>query len=231
MARKNINALVDGYAHEWNKNLPVEITNRIAQFYEEMKMFNMGFNLNIHSPNLQFPNDQTVKKIKQEFDKEYSTCIFGAPFNRNDCVKFDISIRWKKCISSIFIGFITSSIDKSIKDWSWHLGSKGNKSKSVGIKLSATAFHDKKFLLYSKKHCTESYPEEFKSVSKFEEGDLFKLSFDFMKDGLCIYQNGKLCKFLTLKYYNQMTMAFCLYGENEEIEIVETKPFFYNDEF
>ena len=157
-------------------------------------------------------------RLKKINSNGWTNCIFGEEINHKECDMFNIYIQWKTCIRSFFIGYITSTINKSIIDWNQWLGNRSNSTYSNGILINK---HYTNFYIWNYKHyCKEL---SYKSLDQFKQNDIFILSFNFIQDTVTIYHNIKSkenCAQISLRGCKSIIPAFSLCSKGEEIEII-----------
>eukprot|EP01083_Nonionella_stella_P002397 6929_1 len=200
--------IVRGYSKMMGhrRHVPVEIMQLILfYFYETFK-----FNVHNHGKGFRFINNQTVEKISSET----ATCIFGEQITSKKCKGFDLYIQWTRCVDSFFMGYITSSLENSIKDSTQFLGHGSNKRHSVGIEVYKEYNN---FTLSDANH--HYHMLRYRARDNFKEGDVFRLSFNFQRKELVIYHNGFTADSLVLEH-KQLTPAISL-RHQEKIEIIK----------
>ena len=188
--------------------IPMEIIQIVLlYFYDTFK-----FNIYDHGEGLYFMNSQTVQKLRHS---QTSTCIFGEEITSTKCIGFDLYIKWVVCKESFFMGYITSTLDKSITDPTKWLGHGKNKHNSVGIEV---------YKEYNNFTLSDKYSHykmlNYSATDNFKQGDIFRLSFDFQNMELIIYHNGFKADTLTLES-KALTPAISLRYKYEQIEIVK----------
>eukprot|EP01083_Nonionella_stella_P193171 713721_1 len=169
--------------------------------------------------NLEFINGNTIKKTAG--DKQWSTCLLNTtPITNAQCDQFIVEYNW---ISGMWIhpGYITSSIDESISDWSVHLGSRGpsgHSKHSVGFLINVCC-HD--YCTYSKDHPPTGGASKYKSSDKFKNGDRIRFVFDFTSSQFTMYHNDIEAGTLPLDT-KSIIPGLALYWESE-VEITKWK--------
>ena len=115
------------------------------------------------------------------------------------------------------MGFITSSIEDSIKNWNHEIGDYDNKQHSMGIYVNK---YSKSFRIYWK----EDYNRKLTYISteNYKKNDKFMLSFNFGDDKVTIHHNDTLADTFSLANNKMIIPAFSLRSQ-EEIEIIKWK--------
>ena len=215
---QEIKDIVFGYVNNYNNNnkikcinIPIVIIHIILFYYYD----NFKFNKDIHGDNIKFISNKIVKINKNNHC--WSTCIFGKTILNKDCNKFTIHLKWKKA-SCFFIGFITSKIEKSIKNWNEPFCHITNCKNFIGIQVNEYCVQ---FDL------SDEYNHEktlnYQSKQPFNDNDTFIFIYNFILNKLTIYHNNKIADIISINYhYKQITPIFSLYGSgNQEIEITK----------
>eukprot|EP01084_Bolivina_argentea_P274429 467768_1 len=203
-----------------NQSTPTDIMDIILLFYYNTWR---KFNTDYHGKYLQIINtDDCCRCKKINNGSGYNTCIYGEELRATKCDRFDITIKFVNK-SSFYMGFITSTVENSIKDWSCCLGRQGNKPYSVGLLINSYFNY---FKLSDPKN--EYLAISYKASKSFQVNDIFMLSFDFTENQCYIYHNStKIKHTISLAEYGMITVAFSLRDLDAEIEIVDAK-YFYN---
>ena len=175
---------VQGWIRENLKiEIPIDIMDLCILFYLQR----MVFYTQKHGDNLEFSYDGLSVTSKEDGDR---TCLFGDYIDAKECDKFEIwfkwledsseSKAWQKCL---LMGYIRSTIEKSILDWNQGVGL-DNYEHSKGI---FTGYDYDKF--YVSENAELSHFGEY-FTRKPREEDEFRLTFDFESDELNIWFDG-----------------------------------------
>eukprot|EP00483_Globobulimina_turgida_P008255 UN08271 len=112
-------------------NMPEGIILIILLYYFLDFKFDPDLN---HGKHIHYLSDTIVTKAAPASGPSgWSTCIFGEEVTQKQCSVFNIDIKWKKCVTEFIMGYITSSIEQSIKDWNEFLGTAPNLEHCNGI--------------------------------------------------------------------------------------------------
>eukprot|EP01084_Bolivina_argentea_P164623 286197_1 len=193
--------IVSGYTKSNNKkqdscSIPVEIIHLILIYFYQ----NFGFDEKYHGKGLEFAHEgQTV--IQRGVGG--GCCVLGSMIRECNVFKLKIKFRMYQCVF-IMVGFITSSIQKSIKDWGTMLGYGENKEHSVGIAINTFGG----FSLFKKGEMQQMY---LLNKINVDDGAL-ELSFNFHADLLTISQNDNVITYIPLNGQKEITPAFMLLG-------------------
>ena len=199
-----IRKITSNYKH---LNIPSPIIDIIIIFY-----YIYTFNKNCHGRNIEFIGDTLVKSTRSG----WKTCLFGDEFTNKLCNKINIEIKWKEMNDSFFIGFITSSINESIKNWDQRLGYGANQQNSVGFFVTKTRNH----ITINDENNFDGKISDYAAPNNFCNGDTFELEIDFPKNTVSIYHNKTIVGTRSLNT-NQITLAFSFYWNGEVIEILK----------
>eukprot|EP01084_Bolivina_argentea_P009579 17881_1 len=220
--------LISGYIRQIQQCIPVDIQNVILLFFHPHD----GFNVDYHGKGLIFSNNDMTVKLQETHS--CATCILGHEISKTNCDKLDVTLEWIKgtCFA---MGFITTQINKSIKDWNKCLGVDANRQHSVGLIVNK---HNTKLVVctqnnngvtldrvtghrYKSNHwnspcCNNEDMNE--NDHNFLPGDMFTLSFNILNGVLTVYHNGFYLNYISLQNFEGLTPAFTLFGR-AEIEI------------
>ena len=131
------------------------------------------------------------------------------------------TLQKNKCAGEMFLGYLTSSLDKSITDWNDFLGSNVNKHHCVGIWVNSRYTH---CFLYDQMNFNKQLP--LKAVNGFKNNDIFIMKFDFSNRAFTLYYNDEVVDTLDFDH-ESITIAFTLmagnFNEINEIQITEWK--------
>ena len=206
----NIERIVFGYIRS-NKNfvIPTEITHIILIYYFD----NYKFDTNHCNENVIFSDDGNSARCKTD---SWMTCILDGEISNKKCNKFDICIKWKKCISYFYIGFIIKPISSlpDIKYWVLGIGEGEQKDYSIGIFVAS---YNRSFYLYDKDNMYIKL--NYVSYNEFKQGDTFRICFDFTMNSWTIYHNQVKADKLSLYNYKFIIPAVTMFCGDEEIEI------------
>ena len=203
------------YNREYFYTIPIVLINIILWYYYDNFIFDEEKN---NANNIKIINNgKIMKKIK--YDGRASNIIFGDEISYENCNKFNISIKWKKCIYGYFyFGFITSTINESIKCWNWNLGEGQNKENTVGILVDK---YEKNFYLSDKNNHYKQL-KEYTSKKNFSQGDIFGLKFDFINNKISIYHNNVYTTNISLNNIKKIIIAFTLSAhKDEQLEVIK----------
>ena len=210
--------LVFGYANELEKkhniNIPLPIKHFILQKYYDDYQFDIdhcGDHIKI------IKKRKAIKKLKCP-GFGHRSCIFGGRISSKQCNKFEIVIRWNKCCSNFYFGFLTSSIRSAQINWKQPIGRYSNKQSSVGI-LIGNRYDE--FTLYDAEN-TGGHILDYSADDVFQQGDTFGFVFDFAKDSLSIFHNEEHATEISLNNDIRIIPAFSLGSKrDEEIEVIK----------
>ena len=88
---------------------------KIGIYFEEYKkMEKMEFYTEKHGKDLEFISGNIVKHNGSDYD--WRTCIFGKEINNKMCKQFSISVKARKGNPYFMFGYITSTIENSVKN-------------------------------------------------------------------------------------------------------------------
>eukprot|EP01084_Bolivina_argentea_P280402 479531_1 len=193
-------------------NIPIAIIDIIILYYR----LRLQFKRDICGNDLEFIGDKTLKKVNKSY---WSTCLLDDEITNKVCNKFHLEFKIKTSMSTILFGFITSTVEKSIKNWNWHLGSTQESPYSVGIVIYPYR-NDFQINLPQDKTVTRA-KGYYKSDTKFTASDLFGLLFNFANKEVIITHNGQSADKLILHKFESITPGFTLYKAGEVIEVTK----------
>ena len=188
-------------------NIPELINTHCMAFYEVFTWYKKK-----HSSGLKFLSDSEVIASNSI---RWKTCFFENEISNEVCDKFDIAFKLisfgkEKEIPDFCIGFTTTNtIEESMIDWEQCLGETGNGDTSAAWAFYAT------HLFYNGDYVIDE-------SMKYSEGDLFRISFDFEKGTVKVYQNDEEKDCQELKVTKFWIGLSLLYVENQ-IKMVEYK--------
>merc|ERR1712228_693107 len=146
------------------------------------------------------------------------SCIFGQRITSKQCNKCEIVIRWNKCRSNFYFGFLTCSIKNAQINWKQPIGRYSNKHSSVGI-LIGNRYDE--FTLYDKEN-SGGQILDYSADDIFQQSDTFGFIFDFVNDSLSIHHNEKNATKISLNNVTRIIPAFSLGSKrDEEIEVLK----------
>ena len=208
--------LIVGYIksvhHAANKS---EICRLITSYYHNAYTFNRIF----FGKHLLF----STNSVKHAGNGNWSNCIFGPAISDRTCNQFDLHIAWKHKGGAFVMGFITQSIEQSIKSWNTHhIGFGANKLHSVGIRVNERYNN---LYLYDAKHTGKKLKYHTPTLYGFQPNDSFLLSFNFKKHKLSIYHNGCKADTLCLNAFRDMSLtpAFSLKWPRSQIDVIKCR--------
>eukprot|EP01084_Bolivina_argentea_P088006 158876_1 len=219
--------IVFGYTREIHKyfNVPIVIIHVIVlYYYDDFKFYTVK-----HGEDLAFPTDQIVKK---EFSvpsifAHWKSCIYGIQINDKQCNVFTVKIKWTTTSAHMgfFIGYITSTIDESIKHWNEHIADTetdpNNAKYSIGIHVYPGGGGGYEQGLYCYDKNDQSKKLSYAPSNAFKSGDIFTISFNFMDNQFTIHHNDLIAEILSLNDCKQIALAFSLYDMGDQIEIIK----------
>ena len=198
--------------HTYNKP---DICRLITLYYHTRYTFDRNF----YGKQLSF----SINSVKHagNCNGNWSNCIFGPSLNDRTCHQFDIQIAWKHKGGAFVMGFITQSIEQSIKSWNTHhLGFGANRLHSIGIRVNERYNN---LYLYDAGHSGKKLKYHTPTLYGFQPNDLFLLSFNFKSYTLTIYHNGCKADTLCLNDYKYMSLtpAFSLKWPRSQIDVIK----------
>ena len=188
-------------------NIPQLINTHCMAFYQVFTWYKKK-----HSDGLKFLSDSEV--IVSHFNR-WRTCFFENEISNKICNKFDITFKVisfgkEKEEPDFCIGYTTTNtIEESMIDWQLCLGETENKHTSA-----AWAFYSTHLFYNGNCIVWESM--------EYSPGDLLRVSFDFEKNTVKVYQNAeeKDCQGLeATKLWIGLSMTY----EGNQITMVEYK--------
>ena len=206
--------------------IPVDIIKLCILFY----LNQMAFYKEMHGDGLEFNDEENIVTFKTKKQSD-GTCLFGVPVSAEYCDSFNISFKWMKSDNTVSIqrglyyynimmGWITNTIDKSIGDWNCWLGHSSNEKYSRGI-FGGDGYSN--FYLYKDFPNNATYEilsNKVCSNNNANEGDEFKLSFDFKNDKVLVYRNKVLTTEVSLEGDKQIIPGLSLFYKGQRIKVV-----------
>ena len=220
------NSLVHGWIRQYCKSvilIPIEIIELCVLFY----LIKMVFYKEKHGHGLEFDDDEnmvtlvnakpTEKEMEQYVQQQrYRTCLFGVTISADECDLFYITFKWMKGLKErftkqIMMGYITNTIESSIENYNQY---------SYGI---FTGNNHNGFYLYKNYKNWKFGHKKLveKNFKQPNEGDEFKLLFDFKNDKLYIHQNRTPTINISLEGVRQIMPAFSLSYEGQRIKVID----------
>eukprot|EP01084_Bolivina_argentea_P110625 197483_1 len=176
-------------------------------------MNGLTFNVGPNDNKWKFSNGNIVEKISS--DNKYTTCVIGESINNKMCTQFDFEIKLKTFSYECYIGYITSTINESVKNWNHYLGYGDNKNDSVGFRF----YPNGNYINEWRKGNFETL--NYTASSNFKQGDKVKLSFNFDNKTLSLYHNESRVEILSLNNCKTITPAITMSKKNDKIEIIK----------
>eukprot|EP01084_Bolivina_argentea_P216376 367609_1 len=216
---QNASFIIHRYIRE---NISYSIPNEIIKLVLLFYLDEFVFYSKQRGEDLIFLQDRIVMKTTTSIAALWSTCLFGKSINNTICDQFNVHFKWIQAQRSISIGFITSSIDSSIRDWNNRLGMWANKYYSQCIEVVQ---HENKLHLCQ---LGRKRIASYMSQEAFNANDHFTLSFDFIQDHYKVYHNGILACTFSLDNNKEIFIALSLFHKGEAVQITECV-FYKND--
>jgi len=173
---------------------------------------NMRFDTETHGDNLQFADGRTVSKINDDLP---SICVFGQAVNAERCKECDIEVQWKASASEeggFHMGYLTKP-KEDIQCWNSELGSI--------LCLDSVGYYVYGGCGYFKElrdgNCHEI---GYRAPTNLKVGDTMRMIVDFTKDTVTLRHNGKMAAICPLYGHKEITPAFSLGLQGEEIEVL-----------
>ena len=221
--------IVYGYINKtYKSNMPRDIADVITHYYQyDCKP---KFYRDKHGKYLSFVSDTKIMKTQQP-DGEYLRCSIGLMdkcITNKMCDKFqiDFKIDFPKynISSSLHIGYASSF--KDVIHWNDALGEldNGDIGKTYGIYIngrSTMTLHKTWGLPLPE--MLKYPPQCYKSKTYFQNGDIFTLSFDFVKDCIDIYHNYRYADTTPLDGRKSIIPGVSVWDYQDSIEIVECR--------
>lgn len=192
--------------------IPDAIFQLVIYFVYGQAIFNQQDYM--HGDNLLFIDDNTVRKIDEDWP--YSISTFGSAITDEQCNQIELQIKWKNVVYGFFMGFVVSGyMEPKIANYNAKLGDAENKNNSIGIFILKSS---ENFYLYNQRYLSEKlYPV---INAEFKENDLFILSFNFTEHKIYIRYDDKMVEVETTHTIKQIIPAFALCEIDEEIEVM-----------
>ena len=202
--------------------IPVEIIKLCVSFY----FTQMVFYKEKYGNGLEFNDaENIVEYTTPNPDTFYCrTCLFGIIISADDCDAFSITLKWTKTEykkhKAMMMGWITKGKEGSIKDWDpYGLGSKNNAQYSCGINGGSGCLE---FYLYKDfPSCAYRIMKNKTRMTHFpQEGDEFKLKFEFKNDKVEVYHNAVLMTDTSLDGVKEIMPALSLTYGGQKIQVI-----------
>ena len=168
-------------------HVPIEIIEMIILFY----CYKLVFNQHNYGPELTFPNDSTVTIQNRYKGWEWHTALFGSLITSDMCSIFEISFLWKVIAPrtrapSIAFGFV-SSMD--ITDWNLRLGHPFSKYDFICVALETNLWNLQRYSIrcHIPNNTNDFLGNKLCYTSSFNNGNVFKLKFDFVNERACFH--------------------------------------------
>eukprot|EP01084_Bolivina_argentea_P187476 322923_1 len=190
--------------------IPELIFYLIFDFYHQPFVFGPSL-----MGNIQIINNTNCKQVRCA--KTWDFYAFVDDLRQIHAKKIHLMVKWTKCVRYFMIGWITSSLQQSVKNRAHCLGQGPNADNSFGIYISS---HCTNFYLYGQDN-KGGNSLDYSSPNKFKENDQFLLCWDLQHDIFTLHYNGTMAAKLSIQKYQSITPAFCMYYKDEEIEIVQ----------
>ena len=180
-----------------------------------------------HGNRLEFNDPENiVTYVAPNTETFHRTCLFGIIISADDCDAFSITFKWIKTEYKkqkyIMLGWITNGKEGSIKDWNQYgLGMTDNAEYSCGIH---SGYGYLEFYLYKHFPSWSSYSimeNKTRMTHSPQEGDEFKLKFDFKNDKVEVYRNDILIADTSLDGVKEIMPALSLTYGGQQIQVID----------
>ena len=203
-------------------NIPMAVINIISlYFYDPLEIDEQS-----SSNKLKFIyNDTNKSVIIKQIESGWSTFIFNHEISSKMCNKFDLHIKWTTNKDCFFVGYITKSDIKNVKNWISFLGGTSNKCNGSCRGLYV-AYYETMFSLYNGtgNHQYCKYKETNDNtidgaLATFQEINDFILSVDFKKNEWKMSHKYNEMIPISLDGCKSLIPAFNMYKKDAQIQI------------
>ena len=223
---RNNKKIAYGYTREIRKLLPndnvyYDIPDAITEIIWTYFFLRFVFNSKYHGDGLEFTDDHTIVKRKKGI-RFHNLCIIGDEngISSDECNVFSVEIKWIQKVFAFDFGYLfgknaMSTINNHRYGWRSLLG---HLSSSIPIPMETISqsffvgWNHRNFYYWG-----EGTKSKYQSDDLIDEGDCFKLEFDFVNDKITLYHNGIKAQSESLKNRKSIIPAISIRYHSDDL--------------